>query len=413
MVDDIGTEFQVEHFAPTRRSLRLAVVTETYPPEVNGVALTLARLVDGLREAGHDIQLIRPRQSQTDGSSNDAFAPGFHEVLMRGLPIPRYPELRMGMPSKSTLIKLWQVRRPDLVHIATEGPLGWSALRAAAYLRLPVSTDFRTNFQSYSVHYGLGFLTRAIMVYLRKFHNRAGCTMVPTQALRASLAGLGFQRLRVVSRGVDTVAFDPAHRSQALRASWGMAPDDLAVLCVGRLAPEKNLGLLLQAFEAISAQHPRARLVLVGHGPLRQTLQAQCPQALFAGQLRGQALSEHYASADLFLMPSLTETFGNVTTEAMASGLPVLAYEHAAAAELVRDGINGRIVRLDDAQGFISAALTLAGDPALRSLLGQSARQTMVPLDWSCIVQQFEAVLQEVLAQPLPADVRAYPREVA
>ena len=318
---------------------------------------------------------------------------------MRGFPIPRYPELRMGMPSKSALIRLWQLKRPDVVHIATEGPLGWSALRAAMYLRLPVSTDYRTNFQSYSAHYGVGFLYKPIMAYLKKFHNYAQCTMVPTEALRASLADAGFQRLKVVSRGVDTDVYGPAHRSEALRAQWGLAANDLAVVCVGRLAHEKNLALLLKAFEAIVARDPRARLVLVGHGPMRQELQARCPDAIFTGQLRGQSLAEHYASADLFLMPSLTETFGNVTTEAMASGLPVVAFNYAAAAELIVSSVNGSLVPMDDAEGFVSAALALAAEPQTRKQMGVEARQTSLHLDWTCIVQKFEDVLQEVIDQ--------------
>jgi glycosyltransferase involved in cell wall biosynthesis len=305
----------------------------------------------------------------------------------------------MGLPSKGALIKLWQLRRPDVVHIATEGPLGWSALRAALYLKLPISTDYRTNFQSYSAHYGIGFLHKPIMGYLRKFHNRAHCTMVPTTALQTALAAAGFHKLKVVSRGVDTAAFDPAHRQPDLRTQWGLDADDLAVLCVGRLAPEKNLQLLVQAYEAIKQRLPRARLILVGQGPLRQTLQAQCPDAIFAGQLRGSALAAHYASADLFLMPSMTETFGNVTTEAMASGLPVLAFNDAAAAEWLVDGVNGRVVALGDAQGFVSAAFALAEQPLVRTRLGQAARRTALQLDWSRIVQQFEGVLQEVMHQ--------------
>lgn len=400
--DPMDAHIHVERLAPSHRSLRLAVVTETYPPEVNGVALTLARLLEGLRVANHDIQLIRPRQNPADVASAEACPGGFHEVLMRGFPIPRYPDLRMGLPARSALVRLWQLQRPDVVHIATEGPLGWSALRAASYLKLPVTTDFRTNFQSYSAHYGIGFLTKAILVYLRKFHNRAACTMVPTEALRISLTGLGFQRVRVVSRGVDTVAFDPAHRSPSLRERWGVAPDGLAVLYVGRLAPEKNLHLLLKAYEAIARQHPQARLVLVGQGPMRESLQALCPQAVFTGQLRGQELAQHYASADLFLMPSQTETFGNVTTEAMASGLPVLAFEHAAAAELIRDGVNGRRVALSDAEGFVSVALEMANQPALRAALGAAARQTMMPLAWERIVQQFVAAMQDAILRAMP-----------
>jgi len=389
----------VDNFPANRRSLRVAVVSETYPPEVNGVAVTLAKVVDGLRAANHAVQLIRLRQSVTDAACEDELHPAYQEVLMRGFPIPRYPELRMGMPSKSALIRLWQLKRPDVVHIATEGPLGWSALRAAMYLRLPVSTDYRTNFQSYSTHYGVGFLYKPIMAYLKKFHNYAQCTMVPTDALRVSLSDAGFQRIKVVSRGVDTVAYDPVHRSEKLRAQWGLAPDDLAVVCVGRLAHEKNLALLLRAFEGIVARDPRARLVLVGDGPMRKELQARCPGAIFPGQLRGKVLAEHYASADLFLMPSLTETFGNVTTEAMASGLPVVAFDYAAAAALIVNSVNGSLVPTDDADGFVSAALALAAAPQERKHMGEEARQTSLKLDWTCIVQKFEDVLQEVIDQ--------------
>jgi glycosyltransferase involved in cell wall biosynthesis len=399
MAQDYEDNLLVENYPANRRSLRIAVVSETYPPEVNGVAVTLAKVVDGLRAANHAVQLIRLRQGGTDAARQDALMAGYQEVLMRGFPIPRYPELRMGMPSKSALIRLWQLKRPDVVHIATEGPLGWSALRAALYLKLPISTDYRTNFQSYSTHYGVGFLYKPIMAYLKKFHNRAHCTMVPTEALRAALVDAGFQRVRVVSRGVDTLAYGPAQRSTALRTQWGLAPDDLAVICVGRLAQEKNLTLLLKAFEAIEARHPSARLVLVGHGPMRPELQARCPQAIFAGQLRGQALAEHYASADLFLMPSLTETFGNVTTEAMASGLAVVAFNCAAAAALIVDGVNGRLVPVTDADGFVAAAQALAGQALQRQQMGLAGRQTSLQLDWARIVQKFEDALQEVIDQ--------------
>jgi len=394
----------VDNFPANNRSLRIAVVSETYPPEVNGVAVTLSKVVEGLRSANHAVQLIRLRQGGTDAASQDDMYAGYQEVLMRGFPIPNYPDLRMGMPSKSALIRLWQLKRPDVVHIATEGPLGWSALRAAMYLKLPVSTDYRTNFQSYSAHYGVGFLYKPIMAYLKKFHNLAGCTMVPTEALRASLVSVGFQRLKVVSRGVDTVAYDPAHRSEALRQQWGLAPQDLAVLSVGRLAKEKNLDLLLRSFEAIQARQPCARLVLVGHGPMLQELQLKCPGAIFTGQLRGHTLAEHYASADLFLMPSLTETFGNVTTEAMASGLPVVAFNYAAAAELIESGVNGRLVAMRDTEDFVFAASEVAAQAVQLKSMAAAARQTALGLDWACIVEKFENELLEVIdANRIPA----------
>jgi glycosyltransferase involved in cell wall biosynthesis len=213
-----------------RRAMRLAFVTETYPPEVNGVATTTQHFVEGLHRLGHDLQLVRPRQHAAD---REGVAPRFQEVLVRGLPIPGYAQLRMGAPAGSTLLRLWSLRRPDVVHLATEGPLGWSALQAARRLRLPVTSDFRTNFHAYSRHYGLGGLTRPIVGYLRWFHNHTACTMVPTEALRQTLERDGFRSLAVVPRGVDTERFTPARRSQALRALWGAAPADLVVACVG------------------------------------------------------------------------------------------------------------------------------------------------------------------------------------
>lgn len=394
----------VDHFPAASRSLRVACVTETYPPEVNGVSLTVARMVEGLHARNHDVQLVRPRQ---EGGGTPDRGDRFHEVLMRGMPIPRYPSLRMGMPSKRALVKLWTLQRPDVVHIATEGPLGWSALQAALHLKLPVCSDFRTNFHSYTQHYGIGWLRKPIMAYLRKFHNRTLCTMVPTEGLRRELCAEGFERLEVVTRGVDTRQFDPARRSAALRTSWGADDDTLVVCCVGRLAREKNLDVLIDAFRAIERRVPSSRLVLVGGGPLEQDLRSACPGAVFAGQRRGDDLAAHYASADLFLFPSLTETFGNVTTEAMASGLPVLAFDYAAAAQLIDHDQQGVRVPFGDGRAFVEAALALAFDPARRERLGRAARERALQLDWAAIVQRFEGVLTAVIRQA--ADMQGLP----
>ena len=206
--------FVFQELPATSSSLRVAVVTETYPPEVNGVAMTLACIVDGLQQRNHRIQLIRPRQHATESPARNVH---FEEVLSRGVPIPRYQGLRIGLPAKQALFRLWSLKRPDVVHIATEGPLGWSALTAAAKLKLPISTGFHTNFHSYSQHYGVGFLKKPIAAYLRKFHNRAHATLVPTEGLRRELAIQGFQNLRVVSRGVDTRLFSPA---RARERTW-------------------------------------------------------------------------------------------------------------------------------------------------------------------------------------------------
>ena len=385
----------VDSLPAVRRSRRIAVVTETYPPEVNGVAMSLARLVAGLHACGHDLQLIRPRQPVAQPPESHS---RFEEFLTRGWQIPRYPDLRMGVPSKRALVQLWSLRRPDVVHVATEGPLGWSALQAALHLKLPVTSDFRTNFHAYGQHYKVGWLAKPIMAYLRKFHNRADCTMVPTEALRAQLSAQGFERITVVSRGVDTRLFDPQRRSEALRQRWGATtPESPVLICVGRLAPEKNLAAVLDAYQAVRDANPEARLVLVGDGPMRAELRARCPDAIFAGQRHGEDLAAHYASADLFLFPSLTETFGNVVVEAMASGLPVVAFDRAAAGQLIRSGRNGVLVDGEDGAAFTRAALALLGDPQRCVAMGAAARESVRGFGWEDVVRRFESVLMQAI----------------
>lgn len=197
----------------------------------------------------------------------------------------------------------------------------------------------------------------------------------------------------MISRGVDTRLYSPARRSADLRRQWGVGPDALAVVCVGRIAAEKNLGLALRAFAAIRQQRPDARMVLVGDGPMRAGIAREHPDVVQAGMRHGEDLAAHYASGDLFLFPSLTETFGNVTLEAMASGLCVLAYDYAAAAEVIADLGNGAVVRCGDEQGFVERALQLALADTLRAELGVQARQTAIGIDWEAVNDHFSAAL--------------------
>ena len=385
--------------------LRVAVVTETYPPEINGVAMTTGRMVDGLVAAGHRVDLIRPRQAHEGGSIQLADgAEGVEEMLSRGIPLPRYANLQLGLPARKVLLRRWSVQRPDVVQVVTEGPLGWSALTAARKLRLPVISEFHTNFHRYSGHYGVGWLKRPIAAYLRKFHNRADLTLVPTHALCGELAEQGIARVDVVSRGVDTALFDPARRSASLRRSWGLEEDDLAVVYVGRIAPEKNLALLEKAFDAIRARQPRARLILVGSGPAAQALQARQPAAVFCGPRSGPFLAEHYASGDLFLFPSLTETYGNVVAEALASGLPVVAYRDAAARELIEHQVHGWLAEPGDEAAFVAGAVALAEAPELRSRQRLAARERVASLAWQAIVERLVALQRQViLSSPVTA----------
>jgi glycosyltransferase involved in cell wall biosynthesis len=384
----------VENIEPEHAPMRIAVVTETWPPEVNGVALTLSKLIQLLSQRNHTIQLIRPKQDKFDAGSDHA---GWSELLLKGLPIPRYPQLKLGLPSKKKLIQAWSQKRPDLVHIATEGPLGWSALQAAQVLRLPVTSDFRTNFASYSKHYGVGWLSKPITAYLRKFHNRTSCTMVPTLALKAQLQTLGFENLRVVARGVDTELFHPQQRSQVLRQSWMADEHTTVLLSVGRLAAEKNLDLIVTTYKSLVQSGRNVKLVFAGDGPYRTALQAQCPDALFMGMCNHAELAQIYASSDLFLFPSLTETFGNVTLESLASGTPVLAYDCAAATELVKDAWNGWLVPGEDPQRYVLKALEITCPITTLQQSRQHTRDSIKQWDWQEITHQVETIFRNTL----------------
>jgi len=394
----------IDELEPRGANLRAAMVTETYPPEVNGVARTIGLMVEGLCARGHSVQLVRPRQHRADRGADGAH---FHELLRPGIPVPRYTQLKMGMPGSRALAHAWTLWRPNLVHIATEGPLGWSALAVARRLKLPVVTDFHTNFHAYSRHYGVSWLRRPIAGYLRHFHNRADCTLVPTEELAQQLAAQGFERLRVVGRGVNPRVFSPERRSRALRATWGANDDTLVALCVSRFAPEKNFPLVIEAYEAMRRLRPDTKLVLVGDGPLLEELRRKRIGCVIAGRLVNGELSAHYASADVFLSPSITETFGNVTLEAMASGLGVVAYDYAAARQHLEHGRSALLAPFDDRAAFIAQAERLAREPELARELGLAARAAAERVTWAHIVHEFEAVLLEAAAGAARAEAQS------
>jgi glycosyltransferase involved in cell wall biosynthesis len=374
--------------------LRIALVTETFPPELNGVAVTIACIVRGLCKRGHAIELIRPRQGPSD---HGGIVDGVEHFLKPSIPIPKYPSLRVGLPATRSLERLWLDRRPDVVHVVTEGPLAWSAAHAARRLGIPLTSDFHTNFHTYSTHYGFKWLKRPISAYLRKLHNLMDVTFVATEQFRVELETFGIHNLAVIPRGVDTQLFNPARRRRDLRRNWGADDRTLVVLYVGRLAPEKNIDLVFRAFEEMRAEHSDVRLVLVGDGPKRAELERRHRSYHFAGIQKGERLAEHYASGDVFLFPSLTETFGNVTVEAMASGLAVVAYDYAAAREYIVHNQSGLVAPFDDTVAFARLARELASSHERVLRLGAHARIQAQAIDWERVFNAFEAELQRII----------------
>jgi len=366
--------------------MKIVFVTDTYAPDVNGVAMTLGRLVKGLRGNGHDVHIIHTAEA---GGDED-------ETPVRGFGLPGYKEVRVGLPKPLRFKKVWREDRPDVVYVATESPMGASAVKACRKLGIPVVMGFHTNFDQYLSRYRLEGIRPMAVAYLRKAHARADRTLVPTQDVKDRLEECGFDKLEILGRGVDTRLFSPSKRSQALRSEWGARPATPVAMVVGRVAAEKNLELAMRAFEKMSERVPDLKCVIVGDGPLRASLEKKYPWVIFAGMRQGEDLATHYASADVLLFPSETETFGNVVLEGMASGLVTVTYDYAASAAHVRQGENGLKAPLGDEEGFLDQSTSFL-DLRKWTELRERARRDVVEMGWDRIVERFEGHLKAVM----------------
>jgi glycosyltransferase involved in cell wall biosynthesis len=394
----MAAALRAEGHAGRRR--HICIVTETYPPEINGVALTLGHLAEGLSKIGHRVSLVRPWQRAADASGPAKHRSGLNQnngietMLVRGMPLPGYRGLQIGWPAGRRLREFWSSDRPDVIYVATEGPLGWSAVCSARSLGIPAFSGFHTNYDIYAKHYRLGRLQKLVFNYLRLLHNRTDGTLVASGDLCVRLEQCGFKDVKVLGRGVDNQLFAPERRSGDLRRHWGVAEGELAALYVGRLAPEKNVRLAIGAYEEMKRRNAASKFILVGDGPIRGELQAEYPGLGFAGTQTGEALACHYASADIFLFPSETETFGNVTLEAMASGLAVVAYDYAAARIHIRHRETGWLVPYGDGQSFIESAAGLARERGTLDQMRRRAREYTAAVDWTKVVDRFDELLQ-------------------
>jgi glycosyltransferase involved in cell wall biosynthesis len=373
----------------------LMFVTNSWLPEPDGVAPMESRLVHGLREHGHDVHVVRPRQGRGHDLPTDS-----RETLVPGIPIPFYRDLRMGLPAYGPLRRLIERVQPDVIHVASEGPLGWSAVSAARHAGIPVSAEFHANLHLHRRYSAMGMLAPMVLTYLHTFHHRVDGTTVPTKKLARELLTQGVDHVFVIERGVDATFFSPARRSMALRREWhafGSAP---VVLYVGRLASTRDVHLVFRAFAAIRIRMPDARLVLVGDGPLRASIEQSEPATVVLGARHGQALADCYAAGDLLLVTSRAEISGNAILEAAASGLTIVAFDHGAAGELIEDGVNGCLVPYADDEAFVAAARALAHAPHQIARLGAAARLVAAAHPWERIITEFESYLRHALIEP-------------
>ena len=372
--------------------MRLTLVTETYFPQVNGVSRTLGQLVRCLQDEGDVVQLVSP----------DYGGPPIDEqhVLVRSLTVPFYKELHLPIPPFGKVRRAIDEFRPDLVHVATEAMLGRAALNHALGRGLPVVSSFHTNFDQYMGHYGAGWLKRPIWWYLRRFHNRTRETYVPSKATIGELEARGFERLRLWPRGVDAETFRPDRPGRStIRSALGVPADGVVVGHVSRIAAEKNVEHLGDALADLAERHPAVTLLIVGDGPARPELERKLgASARFVGYQTGEALADHYAACDLFAFASLTETFGNVVLEAMASGLPVVAIRAGGPGEIIRPGETGLLVDPDEPSSALSNALgMLVEDAGNRERMSHLARDYALSQTWEAIMAGLRERYQEVI----------------
>ena len=370
------------------RGLRLALFSDTYSPQVNGVARTLERLVAAVRARGGEARVFT--------TSDPDAAPDGSVRRAASVPFWAYPQLRIAAPIGGGAGRDLRAWGPTLIHAATPFGMGLVGRRAARRLGVPFVSSYHTHFGAYVRFYRLGLLERPTWSFMRWFHNSGERTFCPSRAIAAELDAHGFHSLRVWPRGIDTVRFNPRFRSAALRERLGATPDTVVVAYVGRIAPEKGLDVALDAMRAVLAAEPRrAVFALAGDGPYEAHCKAAAPpETVFMGRIVGDDLSAFYASADLFIFPSVTDTFGNVLLEAMASGLPVVGAEYGTTTELLAEG-RGSTFPAGDASAMAERILELVRAPDARAALSARARAYTEQASWEAI---FDALIAEYMA---------------
>ncbi len=361
--------------------MRIALFSEVYWPMVSGVGVTLDRLKEGLESRGHTLRVYTATYPLPPGATD-------RQEVHRSPSIPLflYPDVQWAFPRQREITADLALFRPDVVHVATEFALGLAGVKAAGQLGIPVIASAHTDYQKYARRYGVGFVLRMGWMYLRWFYRHADQVLVPSRVYERALNGRGVTHTGLWTRGVDPVHFHPRFRSAEWRARFGVGPEDLLVTYIGRLAREKDLMRLIAGWQALRERRGNAQLVLVGRGPLEEELRvAALPGVHVTGLLSGRELSEAYASADLFVFPSPTETFGNSLLEAMASGLPSLAVNAGGVVEFAEHDVNAWLARPHDTAALTEGLDRLMHDPVLRARLAAGARATAEGRPWDRI----------------------------
>ncbi|ROO58320.1 phosphatidylinositol alpha 1,6-mannosyltransferase [Micromonospora sp. Llam0] len=370
--------------------MRVAIVTESFPPDLNGVAHSVVRVAEHLVARGHEPLVVAPAPAPAAAERAEAGAHPYPVVRVPSLPVPLYRSFRLGLPSRR-LTEVLAEHAPDVVHLASPFVLGARGLTVARRLRLPTLAVYQTDVAAYARAYHLGWSVATVWRWLREIHNAADRTLAPSTAAAADLTANGIDRVRIWGRGIDPVRFDPARRCEQTRRELAPGGETL-VGYVGRLAAEKRVDLLAE-----TSRLPGVRVVVVGDGPARKELERALPAVRFLGARHGRELARLYASFDVFTHTGPHETFGQTVQEAQASGVPVVAPAAGGPMDLVVSGVTGLLVPPGDPTALAGAVAGLVADPARRARYGRAARAAVAGRTWAAIgdelIEHYRAVL--------------------
>jgi phosphatidylinositol alpha 1,6-mannosyltransferase len=370
--------------------MRIAIIAESFPPDVNGVAHSVVRIAEHLVKRGHTPLVIAPAPSSSTRGLTGVHP--FPVIRVPSMPLPRYRSLRLGLPGPK-LTEALVSHAPDMVHLACPFLLGARGVALAQQRRMPCLAVYQTDVAAYARTY-VGWGEAAVWKWMRTIHNGADRTLAPSTRSAADLVAHGIQRVWLWQRGVDVVRFDPAKRHELVRKA--LAPNgEVLVGYVGRLAPEKRVDLL-----AKTSDLPGVRVVIVGDGPARRDLEKALPKAVFLGTRHGAQLARLFASFDIFAHTGPHETFGQTIQEAFASGLPVIAPSAGGPLDLVTPGVNGTLVPPEDGDAVAAAVAELATDNELRRQYGINARAGVEGRTWSAVGDELIAHYESILASP-------------
>ncbi|PWW07479.1 glycosyltransferase involved in cell wall biosynthesis [Paenibacillus cellulosilyticus] len=381
--------------------MRLAIFTDTYEPEVNGVARTLGRWTDFLRRQGIEVMVFAPDPAMDHTSQQTSI----QVQRFTSFPFFLYPECRLAVPNPVPVRRALQLFQPTLIHVATPFNMGLFGIHYAKKYRIPLVASYHTHFDRYLPYYNLQWMAKLLWRYMEWFHHECRMIFVPSPSTKAQLVGRGWrgERLLVWPRGIKADQFYPGvNRSELeLPASCTITPEQFVVLYVGRLSPEKDVGIAIDAFDKFRRSHPDAVMLIAGDGPSASELAARVTREQlpihFLGFQSMPALRELYAAADAFMFPSATETFGNVVLEAMACGAPVIGARAGGVADTVTHGVNGLLCDPGHVDSFVDALERLYHDPEERGRL--SARGLAYSRN-----QSWDAIFGRLLSQFLEAE---------